>query len=218
MAIWMGLAAVCAVLAILCEERAAGRHPAFFLLKPGTTLLFLAAAWTAPDADATYRNWICAGLLLSTCGDAALMYSGERAFMAGLGSFLVAHLLFIVGFAADTPLMLPPAWTLAVLVPALLFFGWLLPRTGPLWPAVTVYGAVLAAMALVAATRATVVPHMGALLASIGSVVFLLSDASLAVCQFQGAYRRAQTLILSTYWIAVAGIAASVWGSAPGAW
>lgn len=214
MEIWLGPAALTALLAILCEERRAGRHPAFFLLKPATTLLLLGAAWTAPAADPVYRNWICAGLLLSTCGDIALMYEGERAFMAGLGSFLVAHVLFILGFAAAAPLAVPPLWTLAVVIPALLFFAWLLPRTGSLWPAVSVYGAVLAAMALTSATRAAQAPYLGALLASAGSVVFLVSDASLAVFQFQGPYPRAQTLILSTYWIAVAGIAASVAGSA----
>ena len=214
MEIWLGLAGLSALLAILCEERGAGRHPAFFLLKPATTLLFLGAAWTAPDADPAYRNWICAGLLLSTCGDIALMFDGERAFMAGLGSFLVAHVLFILGFAAATPLGFPPLWTLGVVIPALLFFAWLIPRTGPLWPAVSVYGAVLAAMALIAALRAEQLPYLGAMLASAGSVVFLVSDASLAVRQFQGPYPRAQALILATYWIAVAGIAASVWGSA----
>ena len=95
-------AGVSALVAIWAEERRAGRHPAFYLLKPLTTLLILGAAATAPGADEAYRNWICAALLLSTAGDIALTREGDRAFMAGLGSFLVAHGLFVWAFLLAT--------------------------------------------------------------------------------------------------------------------
>lgn len=209
---WLIAAALCALAAIACEERAAGRHAAFYVLKPLTTLLILGAAWTAPGADPQYRLLIVAGLLLSTCGDAALTRSGNVAFLAGLGSFLLAHLLFVAAFALQG-FNAPPPWIALPLVVALAFFAWLLPRTGPLRVPVLVYGATIVAMCAMAAARHDARGDVSGLLAVIGALVFMASDSALAVRQFHGAYPRAQLLILSTYWVAVGLIAASVIGS-----
>lgn len=204
------LAAVTAVLAILAEERRAGRHPAFYRLKPLTTLLILAGALVAPVQDEVYRNYIAAGLACSLLGDIALMFEGDRAFMAGLGSFLIAHLIFIVAFLWGTDLSMPPPWTLFPIVLALSFFIWLLPQTGRLVVPVMVYGVCLLLMALFAATRAELRGGGSAWIACVSAFTFILSDASLAVRQFRGPYPRAQTLILSTYWAAIGGLAISV--------
>lgn len=202
------LAAASAVLAIVCEERAAGRHRAFYLLKPLTTVLVLAAAATAEGADPTYRNWVCAALLLSMCGDIALMFEGERAFLAGLGSFLLAHGLFVWAFLAEGG-GLPPAWSAIPVLAGLGFFVWLLPRTGALKVPVMVYGAALTAMTIVAAARAETRMDPSGWLAVLGAVVFMFSDSALAVRQFTGPYPRAQALILSSYWLAIGLVAAS---------
>jgi uncharacterized membrane protein YhhN len=211
--VFLGAAAVSALLAILSEERAAGRHRAFYVLKPLTTLLVLGAAATATDADPAYRGWICAALLLSMCGDIALMFSGDAAFMTGLGSFLVAHGLFIWAFLIDGGHALPPMWSALPVVLAAAFFVWLLPRTGPLRVPVIVYAAALVAMALIAAARSNVRDDVPGALAAAGALLFLFSDGALAVRQFHGPYPRAQALILSTYWLAIAAVAASVTGS-----
>lgn len=205
-------AAVSAVLAILSEERRAGRHPAFYLLKPATTLLLLAAVAFAETADPVYRNWICAALLLSTCGDIALLRTGNLAFMAGLGSFLVAHGLFVWAFLLDG-FATPPLWCVLPIAVAAVFFVWLLPRTGELKIPVIVYAAALVGMTLTAAARWELRDDGSGLLAVAGALLFLLSDSALAVRQFNGPYRRAQALILSTYWLAVGLIAASTLGT-----
>lgn len=205
-------AALSAVLAILAEEREAGRHQAFYVLKPLTTLFVLAAAALADSADPAYRNWICAALLLSACGDVALMRAGNAAFVAGLGSFLVAHVMFVRAFLLDG-FAIPPLWTALPLVAALAFFVWLLPRTGPLKLAVLLYAAALVGMTLAAAARFEVRGDVSGFLAVAGALVFLLSDSALAVRQFSGSYRRAQSLILSTYWLAIGLVAASTLGT-----
>lgn len=202
-----------ALLAIWCEERAAGRHRAFYLLKPLTTLLILGAAASAEGADAAYRNGVCLALVLSLCGDIALMREGNAAFMAGLGSFLLAHGLFVWVFLADGVLA-PPVWCGLVLVGAVTFLVWLLPKTGPLRLPVVVYAAALVAMSLVAAGRAELRQDGSGLLAMLGALVFLVSDGALAIRQFSGPYLRAQLLILLTYWGAIGLLAASVAGSA----
>jgi uncharacterized membrane protein YhhN len=204
------LAALSALLAILSEERAAGRHRAFYLLKPVTTLLILGAALLAPQADPDYRSWVCLALLLSMLGDIALMFEGEGPFVLGLGSFLVAHLLLVWALVPPTGLGLPPPWTWPPALLALGFFLWLLPRTGALLLPVVVYGITLLAMMLVAALRYDYRGDGPSLWAVAGAMLFLLSDSALAVRQFVGPYPRAQALILSTYWLAVGMIAASV--------
>lgn len=212
MYLWLMAAGLSAVLAIACEERAT-RHAAFYLLKPLTTVLVLAAALSASGADPHYRLWIALALVLSLCGDIALTRSGQLAFMVGLGSFLLAHSLFVWAFWSPN-LGLPPAWSLLPVVAGLAFFVWLLPQTGALRIPVTVYGLALLAMSLVAASRADLRADASGALAAAGAVIFLVSDSALAVNQFRGQYRRAQLLILSTYWLAVGLLAASVQDSA----
>lgn len=212
-AVFLGAAALSALLAIASEERPAGRHRAFFVLKPLTTLLVLGAAATAGDADPAYRAWICAALLLSMCGDVALMFPGNAAFVTGLGSFLVAHGLFVWAFWINGGHAMPPMWSALPVLAAGAFFVWLLPRTGPLRLPVIVYAAALVGMTLAAAARSHARDDLSGALAAAGALLFVFSDSSLAVRQFNGPYPRAQALILSTYWLAIAGVAASVVGS-----
>jgi alkenylglycerophosphocholine hydrolase len=211
--LFLTLAAASALLAIACEERAAGRHRAFFLLKPLTTLLVLGAAACAEGADPAYRNWVCAALLLSMCGDIALMFEGDAAFLAGLGSFLIAHGLFVWAFWVGG-VGVPPVWVAVPVLAGLAFFVWLLPRTGPLRVPVLIYGTALTAMVVVAAGRAELRGDASGWLAATGALAFLFSDSALAIRQFNGPYPRAQATILSSYWLAIGLVAASVVGSA----
>jgi alkenylglycerophosphocholine hydrolase len=204
------LAAISAGMAIAAEERAGGRHRAFFLLKPLTTVLILAAAMLAPDADPTYRLWVTVALALSTAGDIALMFEGNGAFLAGLGSFLAAHVLFVVAFLAGTGWAMPSAWALLPGIVGAAFFVWLLPRTGPLLPAVLVYGLALMGMMLTASGREVMRGDASGWLAFVGASIFIVSDSALAIRKFVGPYPKAQFVILFTYWLAVGLIAASV--------
>lgn len=209
---FLSAAAASGLFAIACEERSQGRHPAFFILKPLTTLLILGAALCAEAVDPAYRQWIVVGLLFSMLGDIALMFAGNLAFMAGLGSFLIAHCLFVWALLLG-PVPNPPWISWLPLVTGVGFLVWLLPKTGSLKLPVLVYVAALGAMSLAASARFALREDLSGLLAAVGAVVFLLSDAALAACQFNGPYRRAQALILSTYFLAIGLIAASVQGS-----
>jgi uncharacterized membrane protein YhhN len=209
MNILYGAAALCALLAIAAdwEER---RHKAFYLLKPLTTALILAAVLiAAPAAGPAYRLWVAGALALSLAGDVCLMYEGNLWFAAGLGSFLLAHLLFILAFLDGVPLGLPPAWTGLVVAYGLALCGWLLPRAGALKIPVALYCLVLLGMALAAALRWTVLGGPGPLLALYGALLFVASDSALAIRKFGGSYRGAQALILSSYWLAIGLIARS---------
>lgn len=198
-------AAALSALAAISAEGNGRRHQSFYLLKPLTTLLITGIALLAPPGD--YRTLVIVGLLLSCLGDICLMFDGNRWFMGGLSSFLLAHIAFVAAYLAGVEVRTPPWWTALFAVYGLAFFGWLLPRTGPLKLPVIVYGAVLMGMAAAAAARWVELRNTSAVLAFAGAVIFIVSDSSLAVRQFNGRYRGAQPLILTTYWTAIGLIA-----------
>lgn len=197
-------AAVSALLAIAADWNEQ-RHASFYLLKPLTTLLITGIA--AQAAPGELRTLMLVALGLSLLGDICLMFSGNAWFMAGLSSFLLAHLAFIPAllYGVQTPAL--PLWSAVVVVWGVAFFVWLLPKTGPLKIAVVIYGAVLMAMALSAIARWQALPGTVSAWAVTGAVLFVISDSSLSVRQFNGRYAGAQALILGTYWSAIGCIA-----------
>jgi len=206
-------AAVSALLAIVAdwEER---RHRAFFVLKPLTTLLIIAMAasiaYTGP-----YAQWVLGALVLSLFGDVFLMFgdgarASDRAFIAGLGSFLLAHVAFVCAFAQGLGSPGLPAWLAVVVFYALGLLFVLLPRAGALKVPVLIYCLVLAAMVFAAAARHETFRDADSLRAVLGALLFMLSDSLLGWRRFVGRYRAAQALILSTYWGAIGLIAWSV--------
>lgn len=199
-------AAISGVLAIAADwnER---RHRSFYLLKPLTTLLILGIAASAP-ANA-YQELIVAALVLSMLGDVCLMFNGDVWFGAGLGSFLIAHALFVAAFVQGLHPIAVPLYAWAVLPYGAVLLYFLLPRTGPLKLPVLVYCSVIGLMVVTAAARYNGFGDPAALRVLIGALFFLASDSLLAVRQFVGPYAGAQALILSTYWIAVGLIASS---------
>lgn len=193
-------ATVCALLAIAVEWRER-RHLAFYLLKPLTTLLIIGIALQAPAGE--LRLLMLVALGLSLLGDICLMFDGNRWFLAGLSSFLLAHLAFIPALLYDVPNPSLPWWAVLPALWGLVFFAWLLPKTGALKIAVIVYGTVLMGVLLAAIARWWVLPGTASAWALAGAALFVLSDSSLSVRQFNGRYPGAQALILSTYWSAI---------------
>jgi len=206
-------AALSAALAIAAdwEER---RHRAFFALKPLTTLLIIAVA-ASISVEGPYAQAVLVALALSLCGDVFLMFgdgarASDRAFIAGLVSFLLAHVAFVFAFAQDLRAPALPGWLAAVVFYALALLFVLLPRAGRLKLPVLVYCLVLAAMVFAAAARHASLHDADTLRAVLGALLFLASDSLLAVRRFVGRYRGAQALILSSYWSAIGLIAWSV--------
>ncbi|PTU31528.1 lysoplasmalogenase [Stenotrophobium rhamnosiphilum] len=194
------VAAISALAAIIADwnER---RHFTFYVLKPLTTIFIIGIAATVPEGNA--RAFMLLALVLSLIGDICLMFEGNGWFVGGLSSFLLAHLAFIPAllYGVDSPTL--PLWSAGIVLWGLGFFIWLLPKTGPLKPAVLVYGTILMSLALAAIARWNVAPTEAARLALVGAILFVISDSALSVRKFVGSYRGAQALILSTYWSAI---------------
>jgi uncharacterized membrane protein YhhN len=130
--------------------------------------LFALVAWLAGAP-----LLLVAALALSAVGDAALAQDGDRAFMAGLGAFLLAHVAYAAlffaegeGIAAASPLVLAAIVVFAVGMGTLL-----VRRAGPLAIPVAVYVAAIAAMGISAATLSGLV--------LVGAALFMASDAIL---------------------------------------
>lgn len=203
----IGLSALAAIVADWREQR----PQLFKLLKPLTTLLIILLCAQAPASE--YRTLLLAGLALSLVGDVALMYESDPAFVTGLSSFLLAHLLFVYAFVHDLPALSMPPLAWGFVAYALLFAALLLPRApAPLRAPVLVYGLVLCAMAVAALLRWQSLGDHRGFYALSGAVLFLISDSALGVRKFFGFYRGAQGLILSTYWAAIGLIAWSAQG------
>jgi alkenylglycerophosphocholine/alkenylglycerophosphoethanolamine hydrolase len=202
----MGLAvfSACCAIAADWEER---RNAAFYVMKPLTTLLIIAIASLAPAS--TYQHYLLLALGLSLCGDACLMFDGTRWFVAGLTSFLFAHLAFIAAFLHGVHGVELPVWLAAVAVYAVVLMVLLLPRAGSLKLPVIAYVSVLMAMVFAAAARNAQLGSAASHLALAGALLFSLSDSLLGWRRFRGKYRGAQALILSSYWLAIGLIAAS---------
>jgi uncharacterized membrane protein YhhN len=192
---------------------AAGKRRLVYIFKPLALLLLIALAALAPAlrgslAPPSYRTFILLGLGLSLIGDAFMMLRRKR-FEAGLAAFLGAHIFYILAFRSD---MLPrfavqPLFPL-VLVAALILRT-LLPRLGKLKYPVLLYILVITVMAGLAAGRYIQWGGPQTLAAFAGALLFMASDAVLAFDRFVRPVRRAQALILGTYFAAQTLIALS---------
>lgn len=118
-------------------------------------------------------------LALSAAGDAFLSRPGGSAFLAGLASFLAAHVLYILLFASSgggIETLLSPRALLAVAILLAVFFVLrrLLPNVGAdLKLPVSVYGVAITVMGIAALTL-----DNWAIIA--GAILFMVSDGILA--------------------------------------
>ncbi|MEE4661718.1 MAG: lysoplasmalogenase family protein, partial [Halieaceae bacterium] len=96
MILLLATAALVAVAALLLTE---ARYPQLeWLFKPLAALCFVALALNLDALDTVYGRWLLAGLLLCLLGDVLLIAKSDAAFLAGLASFLLGHLLYGVAF------------------------------------------------------------------------------------------------------------------------
>ncbi|QWF19797.1 lysoplasmalogenase [Lysobacter capsici] len=211
---WLTAVAVAALLAIAGAYASPWLH---YLFKPLTTLLIVAMVWRhGRAAEPGYRRAIVIGLLLSTCGDVFLMLPGDW-FVFGLGSFLCAHIAYLLGLARRARWFARgwPYLGYALLAGAVLSVLWAhLP--GDLRVPVIVYVTVLAAMAAQAAVAWRCARSQSTALAALGGAFFVASDATLAIDRFAAPFGAAPAVVLATYWIAQTLIGLSVCTPHPG--
>ena len=157
--------------------------PVRFVAKPIASIGFIAAALDRGAFDSTYGRILFIGLILAAFGDVFLLGSTRPAFLAGLVSFLLGHVVYVIAFMT---LGIDPLWTLiAVLAVGLLaatVVRWLHPNLSPdMVGPVLAYVAVISLM-VIAASGVFAEGATGWIL--VGAIGFFLSDLAVARNQF----------------------------------
>lgn len=170
-----------------------------YVAKPAV-MVFLLLTVLGLDADSSsQRAWFLAALALSLAGDVFLMLPVDR-FVWGLGSFLVAHVCYVVGFALEPGGVSLARWLGAAEVLVLLGVlvgGTVLRAVGrsPMRAPVAAYMAVISVMVATAAASSD-------WLALVGALLFYWSDATIAWNRFVRPFPLAKVLIIVTYHLA----------------
>ena len=101
-----------------------------YIFKPLTTILILLNAVQLGRADPSlYKHAILAGLIFSLVGDVFLMLPSDR-FIAGLVSFLIAHIFYILAFTSETSFRFSLLSLLPFAIYGAVIFTILAPHTG----------------------------------------------------------------------------------------
>jgi uncharacterized membrane protein YhhN len=214
------LAAVIFVLrAELASPRDVGRVR---LWKPTATALVFACAMLAINTggNAIYAGLISAGLIACLIGDVLLIESADAGrFLRGVGSFLIAHVLFFLAFAYDQNLRgqrfdLVREVIAAIVIVALLWvvFAYAGDSLGPYRQALLIYAVGIGLMlhrAVVGIDDGDVLT--GANLAAIGAGLFVVSDVILMISRFvlPSQDNKDALSVLGTYYAAITLIALS---------
>lgn len=181
------------------------------LLKIAPILLLAFTAWTG--AAANWRWPLTAALLFSALGDLLLDLDGLSGdlFMAGLGSFLLAQLIYAGLFWRHRGTDTRRWWLVAAYLPVTALLTWhILPGTAEM--ALPVGGYMLAISAMVCGAALTDRP----LMLFGGALSFAVSDTLLAIDRFLHPVPAAGILIMGTYYLAQGLICAGALRTPPG--
>jgi len=194
-----------------------------FLVKP-LLMPALAVAFhegTRGSHDPVVRR-TAAAQAFSWGGDVALLGRGEKAFLAGVGSFFAAHVAYVAGFAAARPPAaagLAPAGLKAAAAlwlaagPAM---SWAAGRRSPRLAApVAAYAGVLATMFGASTALDPALPRRARATVRAGTTLFLVSDTLLGVQDFllTEPHPGLERAVMATY---TAGQGLIAWGVAQG--
>jgi uncharacterized membrane protein YhhN len=206
----IAIAILCVVVtAGLCiRGKYADNRTHVYIFKPlTTTLVIFIAILSGHSQHSEYWYLIVAGLSLSLAGDVFLMLPSNK-FLHGLVSFLGAHIVFAVAFLTVTKAVTP--WLLlTALVIAMTLYATLYSGLAKLKIPVLVYVLAIFAMAWRAWENWLYLPSMNTLLAACSTVLFLVSDSSLAFNRFRRSFRSAEAIVLATYFASILLLAVS---------
>jgi len=177
-----------------------------YFAKPGVMLFLLAWLWSVSGFNG-YLAWFAVGLVFSLFGDVFLMLPHER-FIAGLVSFLLAHIAYTIGFTEAPPPITLISFIMAIVVGitstriyrnvsnALIASG-----DRKLKIPVLIYTIVISVM-LFSALLTLERPEwtmLSSLIVSFGAVLFYLSDAFLAWNKFVQPVRHGKLIVIISY-------------------
>ena len=175
--------------------------------KPAVMVALFFWLWTSAGLNGALL-WFGLGILLSLAGDVLLMISLDRLFIAGLTTFLLAHVAYVIGF--NTPLPALSTWGLILAFMIGLSGVRILRRILAPLPAqgqaglrmpVMIYGLVISLMLLSAMLKLTDISWNAgaALLVALGAFLFYISDILLAWMKFIAPIHNGRIYNILTY-------------------
>lgn len=184
---------------------ATDRRPVEYVLKPATMVVLIVAALALPDPVSDGAQlFIVAGLVCSLAGDVFLMLD-ERLFIGGLVSFLIGHVMYVIGllrFDDITPPLLLVG-VLVVLVAAAVVGSRVVRGAAStderLTVPVAIYMSVISLMVVMA--FGTAVP-----IAIAGAVLFYASDGILGWNKFVEPVPHGRLAVMTTYHLGQIGL------------
>lgn len=186
---------------------ARGNKAVEYVCKPAVMVALVVGALVLHPTHTGRRDWFVAALVLSMLGDIFLMLPRDL-FIAGLASFLLAHLAYVVGFRVHGGSAVE--WVLAaagvLVVDAVLagpVLGAVRRRHADLLVPVVAYMVVISAM--VSAAVAT-----GVAVAIVGALLFFASDTLIAWNRFVDARPWMPLAIIVTYHVGQSGLVLSL--------
>lgn len=168
----------------------------------GVGCLSVFAAISLPEGAGAVGMWLVAGLILSTFGDMFLSLDRDRLFVAGLGSFLMAHIAYTIAFFGLVPMPFEPniqeiAGSALIALAGGALFVWFSSNLGRLMVPVAFYHLAIAVMAI-----AAVLADLDGTWVLAGALFFMLSDAMIAIEKFKKPFPGVGHGIWSTYYFA----------------
>lgn len=170
--------------------------PGSFVVKAIPIWCLALLAWQY--VPGTTGKLLFVGFLLSSAGDIALNFELELAFMIGLGFFLLAHVVYTITFS------LQMEWRPSRIPFFLIIVGFgiamailLAPHLGKMAVPVYAYLTVITVMVVFSGLRANV-----SWLLMLGGVIFMSSDAMIAVGKFLTPFPGARFGVMITYYLA----------------
>jgi uncharacterized membrane protein YhhN len=140
-------------------------------------------------------------LVFSWVGDLMLMQPEEQYFLLGLGAFLLAQLTYVYIYWIST--YQRPELRLTPLLPILTFtiflLAFLIPRTGDMKIPIVFYAVCITGMACMARLRAGLTSNQSFQWVMLGSVLFVISDSTIAINKFVQVVPMSGLIIMATY-------------------
>lgn len=168
--------------------------------------LLLAHVITLPNRKFIGFNLLVIAILFCWAGDVLLMFTenNELFFLLGLAAFLIGHIFYMLTFnkMADKNSIGKPLQPLFYLLPLLFAVSLLIvlfPNLGEMKVPVIAYATVISLMCVAAMRRwqRTDTPSFVTVLT--GAVLFIFSDALIAINKFHTPFNAASLLIMITY-------------------
>lgn len=178
------------------------------LFKP-LIMVMLAGYYFSTVTKTERSGLVVLAILFSFLGDTFLMYEYKRSiyFMLGLGSFLLAHVLYILVYrqhqTVENENQLAGVHRIRLAMPVILAGSGLIivlyPRLNELRVPVIIYALVLVAMVLMALFRYGRTLSISFWMVFAGALLFMISDSLLAINKFLQPLPQAGLAIMITY-------------------